>query len=120
VLTVDNFYSSGEFTSEDLELLQAAADHISVVINQAQLMKKEKEYRRQLEKVHLDLKNKHMLLEQTLKIHKKLTNIVLKDKGFEEIIKLLSDMIGYPTVVYNLFLKVVAAILFNHCSSKTW
>ena len=107
VLTVDNYHSPLEFSDEDLELLQAAADLVAVAITQAQLIQREKIYMKQLEKVHLELQKKHALLKQTLEIHRNLTDIVLQEKGFDEIINFLANMINYPTAAYNIYLKPV-------------
>lgn len=101
VLTVDNYnYPGKEFTADDLEMLQAAANHVSIVITKSQLIQK-------LEGVNDELKKGYDVLEQTLAIHQKLTNIALAGKGFQEIVNLLSEMIGYPVEVYDLYFKPV-------------
>lgn len=105
VLTVDNYnYPGKEFSQKDLELLQAAANHVSVVITKSQLIQK-------LEGANVELKRGFSVLEQTLKIHEKLTAIALKGKGFQEIVDSLSDMIGYSVKVYDLYLK---PLIFSH------
>lgn len=106
-LTLDSFHSERKFNENDLELLQAAADHVSIVITQAQLIQREKVYVKQLEKVNMELKKKHALQEKMLTIHNKLTEIVLFEKGLDEIINFLSGIIAHPVKVYDLFLNTI-------------
>lgn len=101
VLTVDNYNYPGQaFTKSDLELLQAAANHVSITITKSQLIQK-------LENANDELKKGYDALAQTLIIHQKLTDIALAGKGFQEIVDFLSGMVGHPVEVYDLYFKPV-------------
>ncbi|MEG1501407.1 MAG: GAF domain-containing protein, partial [Clostridiales bacterium] len=108
VLTIDNFSSPIDFTEEDLQLLQAAADHAAVVISQAQLLRREKQYLKKMELMNQKLYKEHSLLEKTLNIHNQLISIALEGKGFGRIVGFLAKMIACPVTVFDLYLKPMA------------
>ena len=110
VFTVDNYnYPDQQFTQEDLEILNAAANHVSIVITKSKMINKEKMYRQQLESANIELKKGYDFLEQTLLIHEKLTEIALSGKGFQDILTFVWQMIGQPLEVYDLFLRPLAS-----------
>ncbi|MEG1536692.1 MAG: helix-turn-helix domain-containing protein [Clostridiales bacterium] len=109
VLTIDNFNAETDFDEDDLELLQAAADHAAVVIVQVQLLQREQKHLQELEQLTQQLHVQHSALEQTLSIHNQLLNIALQNQGFDQVISFLSWSIGCPLVIYNLYLDILAA-----------
>ncbi len=108
VMTIDNFFSERDFNEDDLELLQAAADHAAAAIVQARLLQREQKHLQDLEEVSRQLQKEHALLEQTVSIHNQLLNIAVQNEGFDQVVSFLSWSIGLPIIIYNLFLNPVA------------
>ncbi len=87
----------GSFTTDDARLLELLAYQLAIVIENARLFK-------QLEK-------KNELLRHSMDVHNKLTRLVLRDKGFDEIIFTLAQLIGRDIIVQDQFFKILGSHL---------
>ncbi|MGM0688523.1 MAG: GAF domain-containing protein [Bacillota bacterium] len=87
----------GSFTTDDARLLELLAYQLAIVIENARLFK-------QLEK-------KNELLRHSMDVHNKLTRLVLRGKGFEEIIFTLAQLIERDIIVQDQFFKILGSHL---------
>ncbi len=87
----------GSFTTDDARLLELLAYQLAIVIENARLFK-------QLEK-------KNELLRHSMDVHNKLTRLVLRDKGFDEIIFTLAQLIERDVIVQDQFFKILGSHL---------
>jgi sugar diacid utilization regulator len=84
----------GHFSREDLELLQFLSSHISILIENARLYKKEIEDKSRL--------------EQLMVHQQELVKRTLVGEGFKEITASLSDMLGRTVVLFDRFLRPIS------------
>ncbi|WP_102345109.1 helix-turn-helix domain-containing protein [Bacillus sp. Marseille-P3661] len=105
VLTIDSFTKQAKFTNEDLQILEALADHVAVAIMQSELFQKERKYREELQLTHVALRHEHEQLQRTTDLHNRLTNIAAQGEGIEAIVKTLDAMVEVPFAIYDSLLK---------------
>jgi sugar diacid utilization regulator len=101
VLTIDSFTKGAKFINEDLQILEALADHVAVAIIQAELFQKERSYREELQLTHIALRHEHEQLQRTTDLHNRLTNIAAQGEGIAAIVKTLYDMVEIPFAIFD-------------------
>lgn len=108
VLMIDSFKEGAYFVEEDLMVLQALANHVSVAILHAKLFEKEKEQREKLQLTHQALQQEHKRLQQTTDLHYRLSSIATQGKGLSAIIRSMYDTVQTPMSLYDTLLKPIA------------
>jgi sugar diacid utilization regulator/putative methionine-R-sulfoxide reductase with GAF domain len=110
VLTLDNFLKSdSSFTHEDLQLLQTFADLSAVVIEHANLFRRVQHQNQELSVMHQALSKEHENLQKTFDFHNRLTHIVTRGDGVEEILETLYRTVKVPIAVYDRLLVPVSS-----------
>jgi len=88
------------FTEDDLELLNAAADHAAITISKSQLIKQKDYYLNQLEE-------SHRALESTVDIQSTFTDIILNNNSFSKVLEYLKSVINGEVFLYDVFFQEI-------------
>ncbi|MDQ0252985.1 sugar diacid utilization regulator [Evansella vedderi] len=80
VLIVDNFENDGQFTDDDIRVIEVIANQSAIAIVHSNLFE--------------DLKKKNNELKNSIDIHKKFTKAILEGGGIDTILSLLSRILG--------------------------
>jgi DNA-binding PucR family transcriptional regulator/GAF domain-containing protein len=93
----------GQFTTEDLELLQLLSSHVSALIENSRLYKNE-----------MDRKDR---LETFMKHQQELVKYTLEDEGFSQISKFLANMLNCSVVLFDRFMHPISNCLMERDQS---
>ncbi|WP_209121620.1 helix-turn-helix domain-containing protein [Alkalihalobacillus sp. BA299] len=87
VLIVDNFENDGQFTDDDIRIIEIIADQSAIAIVHSNLFQ--------------DLKKKNDQLKQSIDIHKKFTKAILDGGGIDTILTLLSRILAVEVTFHD-------------------
>lgn len=78
VLVVNNYKQDGVFSPSDMSIIKAVADQSAIAINNAH--------------IYHNLREKNQLLSQSMDIHDKFYNLIIKGEGKDKVIQLLESI----------------------------
>ncbi|MGM8212908.1 helix-turn-helix domain-containing protein [Virgibacillus sp. W0430] len=111
VVSINNFLTNAHFRKEDLQLLEAVCSQASMAMERGFLFEEIENQVRSLNQLNYEIENKNKRLEFAARTHEKLTNIVLQQKGFEEIAETVAQIIDKEVIIYDRFCQQVASTL---------
>ncbi|MGM8366567.1 helix-turn-helix domain-containing protein [Virgibacillus sp. W0181] len=109
VVSINNFLSNAHFRKEDLQLLEAVCNQASMAMERGFLFEEIENQVQSLNLLNKEIENKNTRLEFAARTHEKLTNIVLQQKGFEEIAETVAQIIHKEVIIYDSFSQQLAS-----------
>ncbi len=101
VMVVHRFSPDRKFLAHDLFLLQGFASQAAIAIQNARLYTQLKNTLDEMAVLSEQLKLKNQFLQKRNEIHNELIRISLQNKGIDQIISFLNQMIGKPVSFYD-------------------
>lgn len=100
-MMVQQFTSQGTLSERDITLLEGFAAQAAIAIQNASLVSKIKNNVAELTELSDQLMEKNSVLQYRNQVHETMTEISLKNKGFETIISELSRMTDAPIALFD-------------------
>lgn len=101
VTTIINVLTNAHFNQDDLNLLEAICNQSSLAIQRANLFQEIEIQVEELRELNQSIRNKNRQLESASKTHDTLTEMILQQKGIDDMASVISNVIGNPVVIYD-------------------
>ncbi|MET3698597.1 sugar diacid utilization regulator/putative methionine-R-sulfoxide reductase with GAF domain [Bacillus oleivorans] len=107
IITLDCFSRNKYFTKEDKELLEAITHQVGIALERTALYKEKEKSIKLLESLNHEITRQNHLLSHSIKMHQRLSDIVLNGEGLNEILMYIQSTIRIPTLLLDNFGEVL-------------
>lgn len=101
VITIDSFNEGREFSQEDIKLLKAISHQAAVAIEKARLYREKEQTVRKLQELNHLTTSQNKLLSRSVEIHHELADLVLRQKGLDDILQYIHKKINHHVFLFN-------------------
>ncbi|WP_017727666.1 helix-turn-helix domain-containing protein [Halalkalibacterium ligniniphilum] len=108
VITIDCFQKDGQFTQEDMDLLEAIAHQAAVALEKANLYRVQQQQFRELKELNNRIVEQNLMLQRSIELHNQLSDLVLEGEGLDSILQYINEQIGYPAILFDEIGEIVA------------